>query len=89
MCKKVALTIQTATGIKRFVEDKGFSKWFDLLFPLIKGRDSYQPERAIEPSTGRPSSSASYSSGNSRTASSTLSDEVENEEEKEEEGAKK
>ena len=49
MCKKVALTIQTATGIKRFVEDKGFSKWFDLLFPLIKSSDSCQPERAIEP----------------------------------------
>jgi hypothetical protein len=31
-CKKVALTIQTATGIKRFVEDKGYGKWFGLLF---------------------------------------------------------
>ena len=76
MCKKVALTIQTATCIKRFVEDKGFSKWFDLLFPLIKSRDSCQPEPAIEPSTSRPSSSASYSSGSSRTASSTPSDEI-------------
>ncbi|CAB3983910.1 Hypothetical predicted protein [Paramuricea clavata] len=26
MCKKVALTIQTATGIKRFVEDKGYEQ---------------------------------------------------------------
>ena len=50
-CKKVALTIQTVTGIKRFVEDKGFGKWFDALFPLIKSRDSCQPEQAIEPSS--------------------------------------
>ena len=88
MCKKVALTTQTATGIKRFVEDKGFSKWFDLLFPLIKSRDSCQPDRAIEPSTSMPSSSASSSSGSSRAASSTPTDEVENEEEKEEEEAR-
>ena len=50
-CKKVALTIQTATGIKRLIEDKGFGKWFGLLFPLVKSRDSCQPEQAIEPST--------------------------------------
>ena len=56
-CKKVALTIQTATGIKRFAEDKAFGKWFDALFPLIKSRDSCQPERAIEPSTSSSTSS--------------------------------
>ena len=49
-CKKVALTIQTKSGIQRFIEDKGFGKWFDALFPLIKSRDSYQPDQAVEPS---------------------------------------
>lgn len=58
-CKKVALTIETASGIKRFVEDKGFGKWFDALFPLIKSRDSCQPEQAIEPSTSTSSSPCS------------------------------
>jgi hypothetical protein len=73
------------------VEEKGFSKWFDLLFPLIKSRDSCQPERAIEPSTSRPSSSASFSSsgGTSRVSSGTPTDEVENDEEKEEEATEK
>ena len=46
----MALTIETATGIKQFVEEKGFSKWFDALFPLVKSRDSWQAEQAIEPS---------------------------------------
>lgn len=59
MCKKVALTIQTATGIKRFIEEKGFGKWFDALFPLIRSRDSCQPEQAIEPSTSTSSSASS------------------------------
>ena len=49
-CKKVALTIKTATGIKRFSNDKGYGAWFDRLFALIKTRDSCQPEQAIEPS---------------------------------------
>lgn len=59
VCKKVALTIQTATGIKRFIEEKGYGKWFDGLFPLIKSRDSCQPEQAIEPSASVSSSSTS------------------------------
>lgn len=71
VCKKVALTIQTATGIKRFVKEKGFGKWFDALFPLIKSRDSCQPEQAIEPSTSRSSSTTT-------TPVSLLDDEDEN-----------
>lgn len=58
-CKKVALTIQTATGINRFVDEKGFGKWFNALFPLIKSRDSCQPEQSIEPSTYTSSSTCS------------------------------
>ena len=46
----MVLTIDTTTGIKRFVEEKGFSKCFDALFLLIKSRDSCQPKLAIEPS---------------------------------------
>ena len=49
-CKKAAMTIKTATGIKRFQNEKGYGKWFDLLFPLVKTRDSCQPEMAVEPS---------------------------------------
>ena len=39
-CKRVALTMKTATGIKRFQEERGFGKWFNMLFPLVKSRDS-------------------------------------------------
>ncbi|PFX22343.1 hypothetical protein AWC38_SpisGene13176 [Stylophora pistillata] len=49
-CKKVALTIKTATGIKWFLDDKGYGAWFDKLFAIVKTRDSCQPEQAIEPS---------------------------------------
>lgn len=49
-CKKAALTIKTATGIKRFVDEKKYGKWFDQLFPIVKTRDSCQPEMAMEPS---------------------------------------
>lgn len=50
-CKKMCMTIPTATGIKRVQDEKGFGKWFDLLYPLIKSRDSCQPEQALEPTT--------------------------------------
>lgn len=49
-CKKVALTIKTATGIKNFLQDRGYGAWFDKLFAILKTRDSCQLERAIEPS---------------------------------------
>ena len=61
VCKKVALTVQTATGVKRFIEEKGYGKWFDALFPLIKSRDSCQPEQSVEPSTSNCSSSSNSS----------------------------
>ena len=50
-CKKLALTVKTATGIKRIQDDKGYGTWFDQLFPLIKSRDSCNPELSVEPST--------------------------------------
>jgi len=39
-CKKVPLTIKTATTIKRFQDEKGDGRWFDQLHPVIKSRDS-------------------------------------------------
>ena len=50
-CKEAALTMKTASGIKRFQEDKGFGKWFNTLLPLVQSRVSCQPEQAIEPSS--------------------------------------
>ena len=49
-CKKADLTILTATGIKRFQEEKGYGVWFSKLFELVKTRDFCQPQLAIEPS---------------------------------------
>ena len=49
-CKQAALTQKTATGIKTYQEDRGFGKWFNALFDVVKTRDSCQPERALEPS---------------------------------------
>ena len=50
-CKKVALTVKTATGIKQLQEEKGYGAWFNQLYALVKTRDSCQPWQAIEPST--------------------------------------
>ena len=50
-CKKAALTCKSASGIKRFQEDRDYGKWFNQLLPLVKSRESCQPEQAIEPST--------------------------------------
>ena len=49
-CKKAALTIKTATGIKRFQDSKNYGLWFNQLFAVVKTRDSCQPEQALEPS---------------------------------------
>lgn len=49
-CKQAALTIKTATGIKRFQEDRGLGNWFKTLFAVVKTRDSCQPDQALEPS---------------------------------------
>ncbi|XP_067049665.1 uncharacterized protein [Acropora muricata] len=48
-CKKAALTIKTATGVKRFQDDKNYGVWFDRLFELVKTRDSCRPDLATEP----------------------------------------
>ena len=35
--------MKTITGIKRFQEDRGYGKWFNALFEVLKRRDSCQP----------------------------------------------
>jgi hypothetical protein len=51
-CKKANMVFKTATGISNYKDEKDYSKWFDMLFPLIKSRESCQPEQAMEPSVG-------------------------------------
>ena len=63
-CKKAALTMKSASGIKRFQEEKGFGSWFDQLFALVKTRHSCQPEQAIEPSAALEQSTSSDASEN-------------------------
>jgi len=46
-CKQAALTQKTATGIKRYQEDRGFGKVFNALFDVVKTKDSCQQERAL------------------------------------------
>ena len=58
-CKKLALTIKTATGVKRIQDERGYGQWFDQLFALVKSRDSCNPELAEEPSSSRSASSVS------------------------------
>lgn len=48
--KKAALTVKTASGIKRFQDDKGYGACFSQLFSLVRTRDSCQPVLAVEPS---------------------------------------
>ena len=61
-CKKAALVMKTATGIKRFQEEHGYGSWFNQLFALVKTRDSCQPEQAIEPSSQRNETSSESNS---------------------------
>jgi len=36
--------MKTASGINRFIEEKGYGKWFELLCPLVKITDLCQPD---------------------------------------------
>ena len=69
-CKKVALTIKTATGVDRFQENKNYGLWFPMLFSLVKTRDSCQPERAVEPSSG--SSEEVYKQSGARSTAGSV-----------------
>lgn len=76
-CKQAALTIRTATGIKRFQEDRGLGNWFKPLFTVVQTRDSCQPDQAIEPSSLEQSTSSEKSS-KSADADKSLQDDLEN-----------
>ena len=52
ICKAALLTQKTASGIKRFQDQKEYGQWFDVLVPLMKTKVSCHPEQAIEPSAG-------------------------------------
>jgi hypothetical protein len=55
-CKGVALRIKTSTGVKRFIEEKDYGKWFNDLFAIVKTRDACRPELSVEPSCSEESS---------------------------------
>ena len=39
-CKFVRLTQRTASGIARYQVEKGYGKWWDILFLLVASRES-------------------------------------------------
>lgn len=49
MCRNTTLKVKTASGIKRFQENKDFSNWIPQLLAVVQSMDSCQPEQAIEP----------------------------------------
>ena len=49
ICKTALLTIKTASGIKRFQDEKQYGTWFNWLLQLMKRRASCQPGQAVEP----------------------------------------
>ena len=49
LCKKAALTVKTASGIKQFQNDKNYERWFEVFYSVLKPRESCQPELAVEP----------------------------------------
>ena len=80
ICKSALLTMKTASGIKRFQDDKQFGSWFNVLTQIMKSRPSCQPDQGIEPdqtglaaddilSTASPSPSTSSDGSNSLDSS--------------------
>ena len=48
MCRDALMKVKTASGIKRFQEDKELGNWFNKLMPVISSMDNCQPQQAIE-----------------------------------------
>ena len=42
------MTLKTASGIKRFQEDKELGNWFGKLLPVISSMDNCQPRQSIK-----------------------------------------
>ena len=55
ICREAALAIKTASGIKRFQEEKEFGPWFQKLYKVACTMDNCQPEQLIEPHVSRES----------------------------------
>ena len=68
-CKSVSLIQRTASGIARYQVQKGYGKWWGILFPLVASRESSGPNNMIEPS---------FDKINQRVESETQSNEVTN-----------
>ena len=49
-CKRVALTVKTASRIENFIRDRGYGATFNNLYSLVKTGDSCNPDKAVEPS---------------------------------------
>lgn len=49
ICRNAVMKVKTASGIKRFQEDKELGNWFGKLLPLISSMDNCQPQQSIEP----------------------------------------
>ena len=49
LCRNAVMKVKTASGIKRFQEDKELGNRFGKLLPLISSMKNCQPQQAIEP----------------------------------------
>ena len=49
LCRNAVMKVKTASGIKRFQEDKELGNWFGKLLPLISSMENCQPQQSIEP----------------------------------------
>lgn len=48
ICKKICLIVKIVLGIIRFIEDKGYGKWFNFFYVLVKIRDFCKLENVCE-----------------------------------------
>ena len=58
LCRNAVMKVKTASGIKRFQEDKKLGNWFGKLLPLISSMKNCQPQQSIEPGQSQMDSSA-------------------------------
>ena len=58
LCRNAVMKVKTASGIKRFQEDKELGNWFGKLLPLISSMENCQPQQSIEPGQSQMDSSA-------------------------------
>ena len=49
-CNKLALTNKTASGVQKFIRERGYGAAFNQLYALVKTLGSCNPEKAVEPS---------------------------------------